>query len=804
MQKLCIMPDQMARLSCKSQLSSLIFHHAVAFLLLTHSHGGQSQATGQPQPIVAMVGDDITLPCHVKPATDAVHQMLEWSRPDLNPRFVHLRRFGEDQLVDQNPSYKGRTSASIDRLKQGDMSLTLSKVKLSDEGTYRCFSPGLETDSSVQLVVVPVSVTTIEITKVSSGVLQCESEGWYAEPEVLWLDGEGNLLSAGPPETVRGPDDLYNVSSRVTVEKRHSNSFTCRVQQKNINQTRETHIQVPDDFFTDSSGSNSSASTIGLVVGILFILVVAFVVWKWRQNKTKNKKHLVDEETSGGEERKSNSINNDSEQEALIERETDSREKLTVETETMKNQVKMEEENSAECLSEETGRSCQIEEETHQEKAEGEINNTPAEGETQPEETKSIHTERAAPGPAERGTQPEETKSINTETSAPGPAERGSQPEQPEQPNTERAAEGQMDGDGQQQQVRSEGKAKNDSDNRDDNAKSISEETPAPGPAERGTQPEKPNTVNIERAAEGQMDGDGKQQQQQVRTGGDANDDSDNRDDNAKSISEEIPALGPTDGGTQPEQPDTERAADDLMDGDGQQQHVMTGEEAKNDMDNKEEDNKSTSIETPGQDSTDGENNDLDQTGGQTVKIDPTLCPTEREGHTDNNRDRKDGVDNTTPLSPADGPSQKDEDEDTESTNNEPADQGSNEGDTQRDELQAGAERNTEDEKNTETERPSSPKTEQPTEEQLEKSPNSRDGEDGMTPRKGNTTSDQPPTAQAHRDVENTEEETQKTEGETHGKKRINGQPEKHLNQADINDAATSRAACGKRRQKKK
>ncbi|XP_074479414.1 uncharacterized protein LOC141760462 [Sebastes fasciatus] len=630
MQKLCMMPDQMARLSCKSQLSSLIFHHAVAFLLLTHSHGGQSQATGQPQPIVTIVGDDITLPCHVKPATDAVHQMLEWSRPDLNPRFVHVRRFGEDRLVDQNPSYKGRTSASIDRLKQGDMSLTLSKVKLSDEGTYRCFSPGLETDSSVQLVV----GTVIKITKVSSGVLQCQSEGWYPETEVLWLDGEGNLLSAGPPETVRGPDDLYTVSSRVTVEKRHSNSFTCRVQQKNTNQTRETHIQIPDDLFTDSSGAKSSASTIiGLVVGILFILVVAFVVWKWRQNKTKTKKHHMDEETWGGGERKSNSINNDSEQESLIERETDSREKLTVETETMMNQVKMEEDNSAECLSEETGRSCQIEEETHQEKAEREINNTLAEGETQPEETKS----------------------INTETSAPGPAERGTQPEQPEQPNTERAAEGQMDGDGQQQQVRSEGKAKNDSDNRDDNAKSISEEIPAPGP---------------------------------------------------------------TDGRTQPEQPNTERAADDLMDGDGQQQHVMTGEEAKNDLDNKEEDNKSTSIETPGQDSTDEENNDFDQTGGQTVKIDPTPCPTEREGHTDNNRDRKDGVDNTKPLSPADGPSQKDEDEDTESTNNEPADQGSNEGDTQRDELQAGAERNTEDKKNTETERPCSPKTDRPTEKQ--------------------------------------------------------------------------------------
>ena len=92
-----------------------------------------------------------------------------------------------------------------------------------------------------------VSTPFIEVVTNNSEhvVLQCESTGWYPEPEVFWLDGEGNLLSAGPTETVRGPDDLYTVSSRVTVEKRHSNSFTCRVQQNHINQIREAHIHVP-------------------------------------------------------------------------------------------------------------------------------------------------------------------------------------------------------------------------------------------------------------------------------------------------------------------------------------------------------------------------------------------------------------------------------------------------------------------------------------------------------------------------------------------------------------------------------
>ncbi|XP_070849827.1 butyrophilin subfamily 1 member A1-like [Chaetodon trifascialis] len=204
-------------------------------------HSGQSQVT------VSMVGDDIILPCHIEPAVDASDLTVEWARPDLDPRFVHLRRDSVELLPEKNPLYRGRTSLSINKLKCGDVSLKLSKVKLSDEGSYRCFIPTFGTQSVVELAVGSVSSPEIEISKVSSEVmLECKSKGWYPQPEVSWLDAEGKRLSAGPTETFRGPDGLYTVSRRVTVEKRHSNTFTCRVQQKTINQTRETHVHVPE------------------------------------------------------------------------------------------------------------------------------------------------------------------------------------------------------------------------------------------------------------------------------------------------------------------------------------------------------------------------------------------------------------------------------------------------------------------------------------------------------------------------------------------------------------------------------
>uniref|UniRef100_A0A0F8AVD7 Butyrophilin subfamily 1 member A1 n=1 Tax=Larimichthys crocea TaxID=215358 RepID=A0A0F8AVD7_LARCR len=293
----------MDRLILKPQVtdfSALVLHHIVVLLLLTHSCGGQSQVIDPSQPIVAIVGDDIILPCHLKiPAdVDALGMTVEWARPDLDPRFVHLRRGGVELLLEEHALYTGRTSLFINNLKCGDISLKLSKVKLSDAGTYKCFLPTLDTESVVQLAVGSVSSPEVDMSTVSNGVLlECKSKGWYPEPEVIWLDAEGNLLSAGPTETVRGPDDLYTVSSRVTVEK--SNSFTCRVQQKTITQTRETHIHVPAELFVVQSSSAVRIS-ISLFVCFIFIGAVVFIMWRMRQTeKTKTDDLLMEDRRHG-------------------------------------------------------------------------------------------------------------------------------------------------------------------------------------------------------------------------------------------------------------------------------------------------------------------------------------------------------------------------------------------------------------------------------------------------------------------------------------------------------------------------
>ncbi|XP_067381014.1 butyrophilin subfamily 3 member A2-like [Channa argus] len=275
-------------------ISVLVVH------LLIHFCGGQSQLIGSLQPIVARVGDDIMLPCHVEPVMDVAAKTLEWTRPDLNNILVHVWRSGQELVKAKHPSYTGRTSLFTDELKHGNMSLKLSGVKLSDKGTYKCFIPDLRTQSIVEVVVASDAAAPPVISfsgvdeSTSEVVLQCESKGWYPQPEVLWLDGEGNVLSAGPTETVRGPDDLYTVSSRVTVDKRHGHRFTCRVQQNIINQTRETHIHVPDDFFKVQS--RCSTTTVGLAVSLaVSIMLSLLLLLLLCKKKNMSKRNQMDE-----------------------------------------------------------------------------------------------------------------------------------------------------------------------------------------------------------------------------------------------------------------------------------------------------------------------------------------------------------------------------------------------------------------------------------------------------------------------------------------------------------------------------
>ncbi|XP_036407640.1 butyrophilin subfamily 1 member A1-like [Megalops cyprinoides] len=213
------------------------------------------QVLGPADPVFAVAGEDVVLPCYLKPNISAEDLEVRWFREDfLAP--VHLYVDRKNNFEKQSKPYWGRTAVFKEELKTGNISLKLLKVRGSDDGPYKCYvqmkDPQYDDDHSIQLSVEAVGtepVISMEGYREGGIGLLCESKGWHPEPELIWLDSEGHSLPAGSTETLRDSMDLFTVRRSVVVQEGDTNRFTCRVLQQQINQEKETEFHIPAEMF---------------------------------------------------------------------------------------------------------------------------------------------------------------------------------------------------------------------------------------------------------------------------------------------------------------------------------------------------------------------------------------------------------------------------------------------------------------------------------------------------------------------------------------------------------------------------
>ncbi|KAK7175324.1 hypothetical protein R3I93_002278 [Phoxinus phoxinus] len=245
---------------------------------ITDSRSEQYEVVGPADPVFAVAGEDVILPCSVKPSISVVDMRVEWFRLDLKDS-VHLYEDHEDRNIDQVQSYRGRTKLILQELQTGNASLKLSTVRVSDEGRYKCL---IQSKSWYDDVTVDVSVEAVGHSPVitvdgfdrSGGLhLQCESEGWYPEPDLEWLDSEGVSLSSETTETHRNTDGF---SVKHTIIVYHSGKIHCRVKLRH--HMLETLINTTNNRFISWRTSVILSSVFVVLIVIAGILIAVFTL----------------------------------------------------------------------------------------------------------------------------------------------------------------------------------------------------------------------------------------------------------------------------------------------------------------------------------------------------------------------------------------------------------------------------------------------------------------------------------------------------------------------------------------------
>nr|XP_015194578.1 PREDICTED: butyrophilin subfamily 1 member A1-like [Lepisosteus oculatus] len=254
---------------------------------LVYSESDGIAVLGPDQPVAAFVGEDIVLPCYLSPSVSAVGLEVRWFTDDFHdPVCLYLN--SENNIEDQNPSYRGRAELFQGELDRGNISLRLSKVQVSDEGLYRCLAKSKDWYEEVLIEVTVKALGTQPSVSLQSreggqSQLVCRSEGWYPRPVVTWMDRDGQDLTSLSNITLESNrQGLLSVSSFIPV-KQESGVFSCIIRSSARESNGESQFYMSRDFFPEVSMWMVAFFVISAPAALAFILLI--IPWKIMNEK---------------------------------------------------------------------------------------------------------------------------------------------------------------------------------------------------------------------------------------------------------------------------------------------------------------------------------------------------------------------------------------------------------------------------------------------------------------------------------------------------------------------------------------
>nr|XP_008119225.1 PREDICTED: CD276 antigen isoform X1 [Anolis carolinensis] len=273
--------------------------------------GGCLEIKVPNDPAVALVGQDATLRCSFSPdANFSLDDLsLIWQLTDTK-RLIHSFSEGQDQLANQESSYANRTSLFYDQLPQGNVSLLLRRIQISDEGSFTCFVRVRDYSSAAVALQVAAFYSKPNLNLEPNKNLKpgdlvmvtCHTFSGYPEAMVLWHDGQGNNITENiTTSQVANEEGLFDVRSVLRVVLEPNSTYSCLV--KNPLLQQETHASVTITGQHLLFPAVALWVTVGLTICLVVLLIaLAYVCQKKiRQSCKEEKEKAGIEEQDEGE-----------------------------------------------------------------------------------------------------------------------------------------------------------------------------------------------------------------------------------------------------------------------------------------------------------------------------------------------------------------------------------------------------------------------------------------------------------------------------------------------------------------------
>uniref|UniRef100_K7FQW7 Butyrophilin subfamily 1 member A1 n=1 Tax=Pelodiscus sinensis TaxID=13735 RepID=K7FQW7_PELSI len=255
------------------------------FLQMPHLIAGRFTIIPPQNPVIAVIGEDVVLPCQLTAADNPDTITVQWilSRP---PNKIEVSTYdGQIKEVRRDERYQGRTQFFQTEFRAGNVSLNLKDIKVSDKGKYTC---SVSLNTWYDEVVVELDVTArgakpsifLEDYAGQGIGLTCKAEGWFPEPQVLWLDSKGEnrteKLTTNKKETLA---KIYNIESSIIIEPGSDNEASCKIINHVLKTASESRVLIsePNVFFPTTSPWMAAFLVI-LFLSIATIAAVGFVI----------------------------------------------------------------------------------------------------------------------------------------------------------------------------------------------------------------------------------------------------------------------------------------------------------------------------------------------------------------------------------------------------------------------------------------------------------------------------------------------------------------------------------------------